>query len=71
MTTRLDKSLKRELEIRGKLYTIMISPEGVRITPKGARKGHGVSWESLLSGDAELYQNLKISIDALKQERQE
>jgi hypothetical protein len=71
MTTRLDKPIKRELEIRGKLYTIMISPEEVRITPKGARKGHGVSWESLLSGDAELYQNLKISIDALKQERQE
>jgi hypothetical protein len=30
MATRLDKTLKRELEVEGKLYTVTISPEGVK-----------------------------------------
>jgi hypothetical protein len=38
MATKLDKTLKRELEIEGKLYTISISPEGIKIVPKGGRK---------------------------------
>ena len=47
MATRLDKTLKRELEIEGKLYTVTISPEGVKITPKGARKGPEITWQTL------------------------
>ena len=39
MATKLDKTIKRELELDGKLYTVAISPEGVKVTPKGARKG--------------------------------
>ena len=39
MAAKLDKLIKRELELDGKLYTVTISPEGVKITPKGARKG--------------------------------
>jgi hypothetical protein len=66
MTTRLDKTIKRELELKGTLYTVTIDPAGVRITPKGGRKGHAISWETLASGDAELYQDLKVSIDALQ-----
>ena len=54
MATRLDKTLKRELEVEGKLYTVTISPEGVKIVPKGARKGPEITWQTLLSGDAEL-----------------
>jgi hypothetical protein len=64
MATRLDKTLKRELEIEGKLYTVTISPEGVKITPKGARKGPEITWQTLLSGDAELRRDLNISVDA-------
>jgi hypothetical protein len=64
MTTRLDKTIKRELEHEGKLYTVAISPEGVKITPKGARKGQEISWASLLSGDAALRRDLNVSIDA-------
>jgi hypothetical protein len=64
MATRLDKTLKRELEIEGKLYTVTISPEGVKITPKGARKGPEMTWQTLLSGDAELRRDLNASVDA-------
>jgi hypothetical protein len=66
MATKLDKTIKRELEHKGVLYTVAISPDGIRVTRKGARKGHEVSWDSVISGDAELYRDLKISIDALK-----
>ena len=64
MPTKLDKTIKRELEIEGKLYTVSISPEGIKIAPKGARKGHELSWSSLVSGDAELRRDLNISVDA-------
>lgn len=64
MTPKLDHILKRELKIGRELYTVSMSPEGVKITLKGRRKGHEISWEALLSGDAELTQNLRMSVDA-------
>ena len=65
MAAKLDKAIKRELELEGQVYTVTISPEGVRIVPKGRRKGHEVTWQTIISGDAELTQQLKISLDAL------
>jgi hypothetical protein len=50
MPTKLDKTIKRELDIEGKLYTVAISPEGVKITPKGGRKGQELSWASMVRG---------------------
>jgi len=64
MATRLDKTLKRELEIEGKLYTVSISPQGIKIVPKGARKGPEITWQTILSGDAGLGRDLNISVDA-------
>ena len=66
MTTKLDKPLKRELEIDGRLYTVTISPEGVKVVEKGKRKGQELSWHSIVSGDAQLTQDLKLSIEATK-----
>ena len=66
MATKLDKTIKRELELGGALYTVTISPEGVSIVPKGRRKGNFLSWQTLLSGDAELTRDLKISLDAFR-----
>jgi hypothetical protein len=63
VATRLDKTIKRELELGGQLYMVSMSPEGVRIVPKGRRKGHEISWETLLSGDAELRRDLNMSLD--------
>ena len=39
MTAKLDKSIKRELEIDGKLYTIAIAPDGLKVTEKGRQIG--------------------------------
>ena len=53
MATKLDQTIKRELEIEGQAYMIAISPEGLKITQKGHRKGSEVSWKSLLGGSHE------------------
>jgi hypothetical protein len=64
MTAKLDHPVRRELKIGSELYTVAMSPEGVKIALKGRRKGREISWETLLSGDAELTQQLKMSVDA-------
>ena len=66
MATRLDKALKRELEVEGKLYTATISPEGIKVVEKGKRNGQEMSWQSIISGDAALTRDLRISLDATK-----
>jgi hypothetical protein len=68
VAAKLDKTIKRELELDGSLYTVTISPEGVGIAPKGRRKGRFLSWQTLLSGDAELTRDLKISLDAFRRD---
>ena len=66
MATKLEKAIKRELEHDGVLYTVTISPDGVRVVEKGKRKGRELSWASIISGDAELTEALKLSIDATR-----
>ena len=67
MATKLDKSIKRELEIDGRSYMVIISPEGVKVVEKGKRKGHSLAWTALVSGDAALAAGLRASVDALPQ----
>ena len=64
MATKLDKSIKRELEHNGKLYTITIAPDGVKVVEKGKRNGHELSWSAIISDDAALTRDLKVSLDA-------
>lgn len=64
MATKLDKSLKREIEVDGRLYTATISPDGVKVVEKGKRNGHALSWRSIVRGDAALAEDLRISLDA-------
>jgi hypothetical protein len=66
MATRLDKALKREIEVEGKLYTATLSPAGIKVVEKGKRNGHEISWESIISGDAALTRDLRISLDAMR-----
>ena len=66
MATKLEKAIKRELEYDGVLYTVTISPDGVRVVEKGKRKGRELSWASIISGDAELTEALRLSIDATR-----
>jgi hypothetical protein len=64
MATKLDKGLKRELEIDGQAYIAAISPDGVKVTKKGFRKGNEISWRAIISGDANLSEDLSASVDA-------
>lgn len=64
MTTKLDKPLKREIDLDGTLYTVTMSAEGVKVVEKGKRKGQELSWRDIISGDARLAQDLQISLDA-------
>ena len=48
MTAKLEKTIKRELVINDTPYTIAISPDGIKLTQKGFRKGHEVTWRELL-----------------------
>jgi hypothetical protein len=65
MATRLDKPIKREVEIEGTTYTVTVSPEGVKVVEKGKRKGQSLSWTAFVSGDAALAAELRASVDAL------
>lgn len=67
MATRLDKPIKRELDIEGATYTVTVSPEGVQVVQKGKRKGISVSWTAFVSGDAALAAELRASLEALPQ----
>ena len=69
MATKLEKALKRELDIDGKPYTITISPEGVKVVEKGKRNGQELSWRSIVSGDAKLAEDLTLSVDAMRDPR--
>jgi len=69
MATKLDKPIKRELELDGQLYTVIMAPDGIKVTEKGKRKGQEVSWRAIISGDASLTQDLKVSIDASNPEQ--
>ena len=64
MTTRLEKPIKREIEIDGRAYTVTISPDGVKVVEKGKRIGQELAWRDIVSGDARLAQDLKNSLDA-------
>jgi hypothetical protein len=63
MATKLDKTLKRELLIDGEPYILAISPEGLKLTQKGRRKGQELSWKALVSGEAALATALNASIE--------
>ncbi len=63
MATKLDKSIKRELELDGKLYTVTIAPDGVKVVEKGKRNGQQMSWRDIVSGDARLTRDLESSLE--------
>ena len=50
--TKLDKPLRREVDIGDKAYTLTIDPAGLRLVEKGRRRGLELRWEDLANGDA-------------------
>jgi hypothetical protein len=64
VTTKLDGALKREVTIGGEPYTVTIDPHGLKLVPKGRRKGYELEWQSFVSGEAALATALNASIAA-------
>jgi hypothetical protein len=62
MATKLDKPLKREIQVDGKPYMLTITPEGLKLVPKGRRKGQELTWSALVSGEAALATALNASL---------
>lgn len=63
MATKLDKALKREVDINGVAHMVTLSQDGIKIVQKGRRNGTELSWEQMLRGDVSLTQDLKDSVD--------
>ena len=42
----------REIDVDGKPYMLAITPDGLKLTEKGKRKGQELSWKNLLAGQA-------------------
>lgn len=61
--TKLEKELKRELDISGAAYVLTVSPEGLKLTAKGKRKGIELTWKDLVSGEAALAVALNASLE--------
>jgi hypothetical protein len=62
MATKLDKPLKREIQVEGRPYMLTVSPDGLKLVPKGRRKGQELAWSALVSGEAALAAALNASL---------
>jgi hypothetical protein len=62
MATKLNKQLKREIDVEGKPFMVTLSPEGLKLTEKGKRLGRELTWKDLVSGDAALSAALNASV---------
>ncbi|KGQ19073.1 hypothetical protein LF41_3105 [Lysobacter dokdonensis DS-58] len=60
--TKLDKPMRREVQIGDQVYTLTIGPEGLKLVEKGRRKGLELAWTALVSGDAALASALQASV---------
>lgn len=64
--TRLDKPLRREVQIGDTAYTLTIDPNGLKLVGKGRRKGIELDWRDLVSGDAGLAAALQASVASIE-----
>lgn len=63
MATKLEKVLKRELDVDGQPWILAIDPAGLKLTQKGRRKGLELAWKDLVSGEAQLAVALRASVE--------
>lgn len=63
MATVLEKEVKREIDVDGVAFTVLIDPAGLRVVPKGKRKPIvALSWKDLVNGEAALAVALRASV---------
>ena len=63
MITKLEKNLKRQINVSGKPYIVTLAPDGLKLTIKGRRKGQELAWADLVSGDAAMAVALTASLE--------
>ena len=66
MATKLEKALKREVQIGEQPYMLTIDPQGLKLVPKGKRNGLELTWNALVGGDAALATALNASVSQEK-----
>ena len=66
MPTKLDRELKREISVNGQRYVVTVSPQGLKLTLKGRRKGQELTWKDLVSGQAALAVALNASLEKVR-----
>ena len=62
MATRLEKPLKREIEIGGQAFIVTLAPDTLSLVGKGRRKGLEIRWDEMVSGEAALAAALQASV---------
>lgn len=62
MPTKLGNTLRRELDIDGDAYVLTVASDGMKLVPKGKRKGLELAWRDLVSGEAALATALNASL---------
>ncbi|MBU8977570.1 MULTISPECIES: hypothetical protein [unclassified Lysobacter] len=63
MTTKLDKPLRREIQIEERAYTLTIDADGLKLVEKGRRNGQELRWADLVSGNTALNAALSASTE--------
>ena len=64
LALRCASNRRRELTIKDIAYTLVIDPDGLKLTEKGRRKGIELKWSEVVSGDAGTAAALQASVDA-------
>jgi hypothetical protein len=71
MATPLNKTLRRQINVKGQDYIVTLSPDGLKITLKGKRKGLELTWSDLVTGDAALAVALNASVGRFAEQSSE
>lgn len=61
--TPLEKPLRREVQVDGKAYTVVLDADGLKFTEKGRRNGVELRWADLANGDAAIAAALRASLE--------
>jgi hypothetical protein len=62
MVTKLDRTLKREITIKGRPYVLSFDDKGMKLTLKGHRKGQELLWDDFVTGEAAFATALNASL---------
>jgi hypothetical protein len=62
MVTKLDRTLKREITVKGRPYVLSFDDKGMKLTLKGHRKGQELLWDDFVTGEAAFATALNASL---------